>query len=210
MLFTGCLKQSQALPFIYLLCMENTFCDQCMLIRNLIGLAYSDFPQESIIISSKSNIHHFNMWEIPELAHRGKNCQNTFFEIPAFWLINKPNYISLKVQNIFFMFTKKTSGIHRILKTSVKKNFYQAEKLYTNGVFIKKKELKWNTSFYLLILQFIDIHLSKLSRLLDSSLLRLDCACLARMCSPSLKCPGSDFLPALWTPHGSFVSMSDR
>lgn len=108
------------------------------------------------------------------------------------------------------MFTKKTSGIHRILKTSVKKMFYLAEKLYTHGVFIKKKELKLNTSFYLLILQFIDIHLSKLSRLLDSSLLRLDCACLARMCSPSLRCPGSDFLPALWTPHGSFVSMSDR
>lgn len=145
------------------------------------------------------------MWEILELAHRGENCKNIFFEIPAFWLINKPNYIWVKVQNTFFIFTEKTNHILRISKTSVQKMFYEAEN--PNRM---EFSLKWNISVYLLILKFIDIHLSRLSRLLDSSLLRPDCACLARMCSPSLRCPGSDFLPALWTPHGSFVSMSDR
>lgn len=122
MLFIGCLKQSQALPFIWSLCMENTFCDQCMLIRNLISLAYSDFPQESIIISSKSNIHHFNMWEILELAHRVENCQNTFFEIPAFWLINKPNYIWVKVQNTFFYIYRENYRYPQNIKNFCSKN----------------------------------------------------------------------------------------
>lgn len=142
MLFTGCLKQSQALPFIYLLCMENTFCDQCMLIRNLIGLAYSDFPQESIIISSKSNIHHFNMWEIPELAHRGKNCQNTFFEIPAFWLINKPNYIWLKVQNIFLCLQRKLLVSIEYYKLLLKKSFIKLKNFIRMEFSLKRKS--WN------------------------------------------------------------------
>lgn len=142
MLFTGCLKQSQALPFIYLLCMENTFCDQCMLIRNLIGLAYSDFPQESIIISSKSNIHHFNMWEILELAHREQTVKTLFLKFLHFdWLINLIISDS-KYRTFFLCLQRKLLVSIEYYKLLLKKSFIKLKNFIRMEFSLKRKS--WN------------------------------------------------------------------